>query len=127
MTITVRTPDLGDANVNAAAWALLDKAAELGVEVPWNQIKVLFFTGLEDYLKRAEIKPADNAPDWEGFGREVMGVWPTGDLDGGHLQELAVKHRVLVQIEGGFDPVKYVDPFGETEPGDDWFLHNYVI
>ena len=29
------------------------------------------------------------------FARDVMEVWPMGDLDGGSLQEIATKHGLL--------------------------------
>ena len=31
------------------------------------------------------------------FAREIMDCWPHGDVDGGHLQDLANKHGLLTQ------------------------------
>jgi hypothetical protein len=63
-------------------------------------------------------------PNWEAFGREIMEAWPEGDVDGWALQEIAAKHRVLVEVE--FDPAIHDDDEGYgAEPGDVWFLRNY--
>jgi hypothetical protein len=68
----------------------------------------------------------ENQPNWEGFAREVMTMWPDGDLDGGDLQELAVVYKMILPVPGGYDPKVHAadDEYG-TEPGDDWFVRNY--
>ena len=72
-------------------------------------------------MKKAEKKlPAD----WESFGRDLMNEWPEGDIDGGSLQELAVKHHIIVPVPGGYDPKEH-SYNGYAEPGDPWFLRNY--
>lgn len=42
-----------------------------------------------------------STPDWEAFGREVLETMLDhvygGDLDGGDVQEMGVKHGVLVE------------------------------
>ena len=30
-----------------------------------------------------------------GFARDIMACWPDGDVDGGHLQDVAVHHGLL--------------------------------
>jgi hypothetical protein len=36
-----------------------------------------------------------DAPDLKGFAEAVMRSWPHGDVDGGDLQDIAVKHGLL--------------------------------
>ncbi len=38
------------------------------------------------------------------FSQAVMESWPYGDVDGGYLQELAIKHGLLEQKEDQFQP-----------------------
>lgn len=60
-------------------------------------------------------------PDFEAFARHIMKDWPEGyDIDGMDLQEMAIKHGILVEIEGGFDPEKHDCPYG-SEKGDPWY------
>ena len=66
-------------------------------------------------------------PDWEAFGREIMKAWPDSvGIDGFELQDLALKYAVLVPVPGGFDPAKHDDDGYGAEPGDDWFILNYL-
>lgn len=37
-----------------------------------------------------------NASSLAAFARDIMAIWPEGGLDGGDLQEIAVKHGLLV-------------------------------
>ena len=63
-------------------------------------------------------------PNWEAFGREIMEAWPEGGVDGFALQDLAVKHRVLVETK--FNPAIHSNDWDDfAEPGDLWFLRNY--
>lgn len=65
-------------------------------------------------------------PDWKAFGKDVMGAWPTGDVDGFYLQDLAEKHHIILPVDGGFDPEKHDDTYAVCpEPGDPWFERNY--
>ena len=66
-------------------------------------------------------------PDWEGFGRAVMGCWPGGDIDGGHLQDLAEQYGLIVKAPGGFDPEKHYDETCSADPGDTWFKTTFFI
>ncbi len=66
-------------------------------------------------------------PDWEGFGRAVMASWPDGDLDGYELQELAAKHNVLSEVEGGYNPeIHGTDHWFDPVIGDPWFVKNFA-
>lgn len=42
------------------------------------------------------------------------------DFDGEEIKELAIKYGLLIETE--FDPGKHVDPEGEVEEGDPWFV-----
>jgi hypothetical protein len=69
-----------------------------------------------------ELKPY---PDWEAFGRAIMEDWATHlDLDAADKFELAIKHGVLVEIEGGFDPDIHIDSYGGAEKGEPWYKMN---
>lgn len=73
-----------------------------------------------------QTTPDHPTPDWEGFGKAVMSVWPTGDLDGFDLQDLAEQFQIILPAPGGFDPTTHTDTFSVgAEPGDDWFERNY--
>lgn len=64
-------------------------------------------------------------PDWEGFGRAVMSHWPDSAPDGFDLQALAERYRVILPVDGGFDPEKHADLWGCAEPGAPWYECNY--
>jgi hypothetical protein len=64
-------------------------------------------------------------PEYKAFAREIMQFWPWGDVDGFALQEMAVKHGLLAEVEGGFDPDKHDDPTGACDRGDSFFLRTY--
>jgi hypothetical protein len=65
-------------------------------------------------------------PDWEGFGRDLLDSWPVGDIDGDDLFDLALKHRLVVSIPGGFNPEIHEDYEGiGPDPGDPWFKYNF--
>lgn len=77
--------------------------------------------------ERVTFTPAANAPDWEGFGREALDEWPEPyDLEAPQIFDLAVKHRLLVAVPGGFNPEEHTngEDFG-AEPGDPWFEKNF--
>lgn len=65
------------------------------------------------------------APDWEGFGRAVMDFWPESAPDGFDLHVLAIKHRILTEVPGGFDPERHSDATGSAESGVQWYERNY--
>lgn len=56
------------------------------------------------------------------FAKECLQVAFEGcGLDGGDIQDLAVKHGLIEQV--AFDPSKHYDPEGVTEDGDQWFAY----
>ena len=64
-------------------------------------------------------------PDWESFGRAIMACWPH-DVDGGELQDLGVKHKLLVEVEGGYNPAIHgEDHWYDPVAGDQWFVPNF--
>ena len=77
-------------------------------------------------IKRLEEELMMPKPDWEKFGMSIMANWPTGDVEGGELQYLAVENHILLPVEGGYDPDNHDDEHGCAEPGDPWFVYNYV-
>lgn len=65
-------------------------------------------------------------PKFEAFAKEVMAHWPGDGPDGFELQDLAVKHNMIAEIPGGYDPDTHFDAYGvEPEKGDQWFERNY--
>lgn len=103
-------------------WAILHR-----VKMPTNV--VLHSSWVNDHAmpKEADLVAAPTTgPDWVGFGKAAMEVWPHGDLDGFALQDLAEKHGLIRKIPGGFDPEKHEDVDGVCpEPGDDWYGRTY--
>jgi len=49
----------------------------------------------------------------------VSYAWEGMNMDGGEIEELAVRCGVISQTK--FDPSKHVDHTGYSEPGDPWF------
>ncbi|TDQ63617.1 hypothetical protein ATL17_1624 [Maritalea mobilis] len=64
-------------------------------------------------------------PDFEAFAKDVMEAWPEGDLEGFELQEKAIKHGLIYEVDGGYDPKKHEDLYGCSEPGDTWYQINF--
>ena len=62
--------------------------------------------------------------DFEGFSRAIMNCWPIGDVDGLHLQDLAVKHGLL-RMEP-YDPEKHGEAEYDEEPGDEYYVFAYL-
>ncbi|MDQ0135726.1 hypothetical protein J2T08_003647 [Neorhizobium galegae] len=56
------------------------------------------------------------------FAKEVIHVaFEGGSLDGGDIQEMALKHGLIA--EERFDPKIHKDTFGnDAAPGDQWFV-----
>lgn len=61
------------------------------------------------------------------FAKEVIQVaFDGGSLDGGEIQEMAVKHGLLV--EESYDPEKHgEDRLGEFEEGDQYYVYADVL
>jgi hypothetical protein len=65
-------------------------------------------------------------PNFEAFAKDVMTDWSECyDVDAADLQTMAIKHGLLQEIEGGFDPEHHEDQHGCAEPGDRWFMTTY--
>ena len=63
-----------------------------------------------------------DGPDWKGFGQALVEDWPTADIDGSFLFDMALKHSVIREIPGGYDPDQHIDAEGICpEPGDPWY------
>lgn len=81
-------------------------------------------------MVRRERGPApnttpDTGPDWEGFAKAITGDWPDDDVDGADVFQCAVKHRLIIEVPGGFDPDKHDDDHGiGLLPGDPFFQWN---
>ena len=79
------------------------------------------FTHGEALLKRLE--------SLHGFAADIMGCWPDGDVDGGYLQDTAVKHGLL-RPEQRTAPCaengcKCREDYGFTE-GDEWDCYRHT-
>jgi hypothetical protein len=65
-------------------------------------------------------------PNFEAFAKDVMMSCSEGlDVNAWDLQDMAIKHGLLRQVEGGFDPEQHEDEHGCAEPGDIWFMYTY--
>lgn len=68
----------------------------------------------------------DNAPDWEGFARDLLDEWPVRDVEGSELFEAALRNRLIREIPGGFDPDNHIDTECICpEPGDPWYEYAF--
>lgn len=74
-------------------------------------------------LMPQEVEPMR---DYKGFAHAIMEAWPTGGVDGGDLQEIAVEFGLLTGVPGGFDPEKHEDAECCAERGDPWFMRSYL-
>ena len=65
-------------------------------------------------------------PDWRAFGETIIGEWPgLYDLDASEVFDAALKHKIVVPIEGGFDPDEHDDNHGVgLERGDPFYEFN---
>ena len=81
-----------------------------------------------DYEARilAALEPVTDAPDWEGFGRDLLESWPVRDVDGAELFDAALRNRLIREIPGGYDPEQHIDADGICpEPGDPWYEYAF--
>lgn len=66
-------------------------------------------------------------PDWEGFGRDMVDEWPTGDIEGAYLFDAALRYGLIREIPGGYNPDEHIDAEGICpETGDPWYEYNFV-
>ena len=84
---------------------------------------------LRAQLAAAAMQPSvadDKSPDWEGFGRAMVEDWPTNDIDGADLFELAAQYRLIAEVAGGYDPETHIDADCICpERGDPWYEYNF--
>ena len=74
----------------------------------------------------AALEPVTDAPDWEGFGRDLLESWPVRDVDGAELFDAALRNRLIREIPGGYDPEQHIDADGICpEPGDPWYEYAF--
>jgi len=67
-------------------------------------------------------------PDFEGFAKDVLAEWPEGfDREAIEIQQMAIKHGLLVPVEGGFDPEQHECPHGCSEAGDPWYFDVWAL
>lgn len=65
-------------------------------------------------------------PDWEGFCRDLLDNWPVSDVDGSELFDLALKHGMIREVPGGFNPYHHLDTENTfPEPGDPWYEYTF--
>lgn len=68
----------------------------------------------------------DTSPDWENFAKAVLDDWPTGDMDGNVLFDLALQYGMIKEVPGGFDPDRHIDADGICpEEGDPWYEYTF--
>jgi len=65
-------------------------------------------------------------PDWENFSKAVFDNWPTGDLGGDLLFDLAFTYGMIKEVPGGYDPERHGEDheYG-SEPGDPWYEYTF--
>lgn len=72
------------------------------------------------------MTPQEAAPDWEGFGRAMLEHWPVRDVDGAELFDLSLKHGLIAEVPGGYDPEQHIDAEGiSPETGDPWYEYTF--
>jgi hypothetical protein len=66
-------------------------------------------------------------PNWEAFGRDVLGEWPgLYDLEASEIFDLAVKHGLVKEVAGGFDPERHVDFYAvDLQKGDPFYEYTF--
>lgn len=56
------------------------------------------------------------------FGKEMLTDWHQyGDIEGFDRFKIGRKCGVIIPIQGGFDPERHDDEYGQAEVGDDWY------
>jgi hypothetical protein len=66
----------------------------------------------------------DNAPDWEGFARDLLDEWPVKDVEASELFKAALSNGLIREIPGVFGPDTDTEGIC-PEPGDPW--HEYAF
>lgn len=74
----------------------------------------------------AALEPVTDAPNWEGFGRDLLESWPVRDVDGSELFDAALRNGLIREIPGGYDPEQHIDAEGICpEKGDPWYEYAF--
>lgn len=72
---------------------------------------------------------AVRVPNFVAFSKEVLDIVydfeESSVIDIGDIIQIATKHGLLLQVEGGFNPEIHTDVTCELEPGDEWYERNY--
>jgi len=83
----------------------------------------------DSMVTHGEAMPSNqnpNRPDWEGFGRAIMEVWPDSGIDGEDLQEAAEHYGIIYRAPGGYNPHRHGDEWADIiKPGEPFFVRNY--
>jgi hypothetical protein len=65
-------------------------------------------------------------PDWENFAKAVLADWPTGDLEGSVLFDLALQYGMIKEVPGGYNSDHHFDADGVCpEEGDPWYEYTF--
>jgi hypothetical protein len=65
-------------------------------------------------------------PDWENFAKAVLADWPTGDLEGSVLFDLALQYGMIQEVPGGYNSDHHFDADGVCpEEGDPWYEYTF--
>jgi hypothetical protein len=65
-------------------------------------------------------------PDWENFAKAVLADWPTGDLEGSVLFDLALQYGMIQEVPGGYNSDHHFDADGVgPEEGDPWYEYTF--
>lgn len=70
---------------------------------------------------------SNEKPDWESFGKKLLKDFPElWDIEAHEIFNLAVEHKLVMPIEGGFNPEVHEDTEGVgAEIGDPWYNLNF--
>lgn len=103
-----------------------EDAAKQAAQDDWNSKLSEFANVTPTPAPVAGWRDMDSAPNWEGFGRALLEDWPTGDIEGSFLFDMALKYALIREIPGGYDPDQHEDVWGiYPEPGDAWYEYAF--
>jgi len=74
-------------------------------------------------LTREKNRAESELATLRAFAQEIMQAWPEGDVDGGELQEAALRHGLLERAE---PTQEERDEWGLCE-GDDWYRRTALV
>jgi uncharacterized coiled-coil protein SlyX len=65
-------------------------------------------------------------PDWENFAKAVLADWPTGDMEGSVLFDLALEYGMIQEVPGGYSSDHHIDADCICpEEGDPWYVYTF--